>query len=75
MSEFGQHGASTCPWAVATLSLAAPAWLDAETAPWTCVRGAAPRVLETTDECVDCPRRTAPAGRTVRPEPARRTRR
>jgi Mrp family chromosome partitioning ATPase len=36
------------------MSLPAPFWWDAQNCPWACTRGAAPRLLETTDECTTC---------------------
>jgi Mrp family chromosome partitioning ATPase len=36
------------------MSLPAPFWWDAQDCPWACTRGAAPRLLETTDECTTC---------------------
>lgn len=49
------RSASTCRWAVPTLSRESLEWLEAENAPWTCVRGAETRVLETTEICEACP--------------------
>jgi hypothetical protein len=49
------HHASTCRWAIPTLFLPAPYWWDAEDRPWACVRDGAPRALETTEVCTDCP--------------------
>lgn len=54
--------ASTCRFATPTLFLPAPYWLDAEAAPWTCIRGAVPHLLLTTDPCESCPH-WEPAGR------------
>lgn len=48
------HHASTCRWASPTISMPAPYWWDAEGRPWTCVRSATPRLLETTQDCVVC---------------------
>jgi SAM-dependent methyltransferase len=53
------HHASNCRWAVPTVSLPAPYWWDAERCPWACVREGAPRILETTEVCSDCPYRQA----------------
>lgn len=50
-----EHHASTCRWAVPTLFLPAPFWWEADDRPWSCIRGAAPRVLETTEVCATCP--------------------
>jgi SAM-dependent methyltransferase len=47
--------ASNCRWAMPTLFLPAPYWWDAEAYPWTCVREAVPRILETKEVCTDCP--------------------
>ena len=47
--------ASACRWGVPTLLLRAPYWWQTTESPWTCVREATPRVLETTEECVACP--------------------
>ena len=49
------YTASTCRWAVSTLVLAPPLWLDAGEFPWTCTRTPPDRQLETTDICADCP--------------------
>ena len=49
------RSASTCRWAVPTLSRDAPEWLEAENAPWTCVRSAEAHALETTEPCETCP--------------------
>jgi SAM-dependent methyltransferase len=49
------HHASNCRWAMPTLFLPAPYWWDAEGCPWACVREGAPRILETTEMCADCP--------------------
>jgi len=54
MSE--SHRAANCRWAVPTLFLAPPAWIDASDRPWTCVRDAVPREMETTDACGECVR-------------------
>lgn len=51
-----RRSAATCRWATPTLMLAAPIWFDAEDSPWSCVHGAAPRLLVTTDGCDVCPR-------------------
>jgi 2,3-bisphosphoglycerate-dependent phosphoglycerate mutase len=51
---YAEHHASTCRWAVPTLFVPVPFWWEAEDRPWTCVRGA-PRTLETTEVCADCP--------------------
>ena len=48
--------AATCRWATPTVFLAAPYWIEAESAPWACVRDTVPRVLGTTDQCAICPR-------------------
>lgn len=47
--------ASTCRWAVPTLSREGPEWLEAENSPWTCARDNAAHVLETTEPCEACP--------------------
>jgi hypothetical protein len=51
-----RHGACNCIWAIPTLFLDAPLWLEAADRPWTCRRVSPPRTLELTDECRDCPR-------------------
>lgn len=48
--------AVTCRWATPTVFLAAPYWIEAESAPWACLRDTIPRVLGTTDQCAVCPR-------------------
>jgi len=47
------HG---CRWAVPTLFLPLPDWLDAWNRPWSCRRDGPPRPLESTECCCDCPR-------------------
>jgi hypothetical protein len=54
LTAYGQHSASTCRWATPTLFLQAPFWFEAENAPWTCVRDAAPRLLDTAEPCATC---------------------
>lgn len=49
------RSASTCRWAVQTMSRDAPEWLEAENAPWTCVRDAKAHALESTEPCETCP--------------------
>lgn len=49
------RSASACRWAVPTLSRDAPEWLEAESAPWTCVKDAEAKVLESTEPCETCP--------------------
>ena len=61
------HGAGTCRWAVPTLFMAAPTWMDAESRPWTCLRDQTPRELESTDTCRTCARWEA---RSATPDPA-----
>lgn len=60
-----QRNAHNCRWAIPTLFLPAPLWLDAESCPWTCTRDPVPRVLSTTDACATClawePREGAPS--------------
>ncbi|HZP48999.1 MAG TPA: hypothetical protein VFB07_10715 [Vicinamibacterales bacterium] len=48
--------AASCRWAVQTLLLETPLWLDAWTCPWSCVRDTDARPVTTTDECRACPR-------------------
>jgi len=50
------RNAANCRWAVPTLFLSAPAWLQAWDAPWTCVRDDEVRPLDSTEQCADCPR-------------------
>jgi hypothetical protein len=45
-----------CRWRGLTLFLPYPHWLGAEQDPWSCVRDVSPRPLETTEECLTCPR-------------------
>lgn len=49
-----KHSPVTCRWAVPTLLLSYPLWLDAWDSPWACVSDAMPRALETTDICLSC---------------------
>lgn len=58
--------ASNCRWAVQTMWLDAPLWLDAWMYPWSCVRDSDARPLESTDECRSCPR-WQPHGATATP--------
>ena len=62
-----RRGASTCRWAAPTLLLPAPIWFEAEDSPWTCLRDAAPRALETTNPCAIC-QRWEPRPSTVPPK-------
>jgi len=64
--------AATCRWAVQTLSLDSPLWLDAWTFPWSCVRDGDARPLATTDECRTCAR-WQPRGPAARPVPSQST--
>jgi len=50
------HMAATCRWAATTLDMSAPMWLEAWDRPWTCLSGASPRPLLTTEGCSSCPR-------------------
>ena len=50
------RSAATCRWATSTLFLPSPYWLEAERCPWTCVRGAGPAILTTTNPCASCSR-------------------
>jgi hypothetical protein len=59
-----EQGAANCRWAVPTLFLNSPAWIDSVDRPWTCMRDETPHELELTDSCRNCvrwePRATAP---------------
>lgn len=48
--------AASCRWAMQTLDLEPPLWLDAWNYPWSCVRDGDARPLGSTDECRTCPR-------------------
>ena len=48
--------AANCRWAVPTLLLSTPEWLEATDRPWTCVRDETPHILETTETCRTCVR-------------------
>ena len=65
--------AASCRWAVPTLFLREPLWLDAQDYPWTCLRDDRPRPLATTEDCATCPYweqlRAAPIGQPL-PHPA-----
>ena len=50
------HTAQRCRWAIPTLDLPLPLWLEAWDAPWSCRRDGVPRTLESTRECLRCPR-------------------
>jgi hypothetical protein len=50
----GRRRSSNCRWATATVFLPPPFWFEAESCPWTCLRGPAPHVLSTTDLCATC---------------------
>ena len=50
------HTAASCRWAVATLHMPAPVWLEAQDRPWTCLREPGPRPLLTTEACASCSR-------------------
>ena len=66
--------AANCRWAMPTLFLRPPLWLEAEDYPWSCVRDETPRVLSSTDVCATCPdwelRRMGAAGEPLREETA-----
>jgi hypothetical protein len=49
-----RHQGSTCRWVTPTLFLQSPMWCESANAPWTCLRGAQVRVLDTTDRCTTC---------------------
>jgi hypothetical protein len=49
-----KQGAANCRWAIPTLSLDAPDWVDAADRPWTCEREGTPRELESTEACAIC---------------------
>jgi len=51
-----KHSAANCQWATPTLLLQPPLWLEASDRPWSCVRDAAPSILDTTEICAACPR-------------------
>jgi hypothetical protein len=58
------HLPQNCKWAELTVLQPMPLWLEAWTCQWTCLAGGAPRVIEASEECTDCPRweeRPAPA--------------
>lgn len=46
----------TCRWARQTIRTPYPYWLESEDTPWSCLRDAEPRPLETTEICKDCAR-------------------
>lgn len=48
------HCAVTCRWSVPTAFMPAPFWFEGERSPWTCLREAPPRILDTSDICVCC---------------------
>lgn len=50
----GRAAAAQCRWATPTLLLDPPLCYEAGDSPWTCVRGAEPRPLDTTETCADC---------------------
>jgi hypothetical protein len=50
-----RHSPQTCRWGEQTLLQPMPLWLEAWKYAWSCVSGAAPRVLEDSDECAGCP--------------------
>jgi hypothetical protein len=59
-TEFGgrmkeTQTAARCRWAAPSLSLSPPLWLSAWDFPWACLRDGATRVLETTQDCAQCP--------------------
>jgi hypothetical protein len=54
MQEKQQAG--NCRWAMPTLFVPFPIWLEAEDFAWTCTRDAEPHPLLTTEPCENCPR-------------------
>ena len=55
MTEDVKRRASNCKYAQPTLMQPPPEWLQADEAPWTCVRTSDPRALLDTEICEDCP--------------------
>lgn len=51
-----KQGAANCRWAVPTLFLGTPDWVDANDRPWSCLRDEAPHELESTAACETCVR-------------------
>jgi hypothetical protein len=49
-----RRNAANFRWAVPTLFMPAPWWVEAETKPWTCARQELPRPLTTTEPCATC---------------------
>ena len=47
--------AANCQYARPTLMQPAPQWLEADQAPWTCVRPSEPQTMLDTEICEDCP--------------------
>lgn len=54
MSE--KQSAANCRWAVPTLFLNTPDWVDADDCPWSCLRDETPHELESTTGCTTCVR-------------------
>ena len=63
-----RHLPQRCKWAEQTLLQPMPLWLEAWTRPWCCLAQGEPRLLDTSDECAQCPcweeRKAEPAERT-----------
>jgi hypothetical protein len=55
-SPTNRRCAATCRSAVPTVTLPPPVWFEAENTPWSCVRDAKPRLLLSTERCLDCAR-------------------
>jgi hypothetical protein len=49
------QSASSCRWAVPTLTIAGPEWIQAADREWTCTRVVPPEPLLSTDRCSWCP--------------------
>ena len=49
------HTASTCQWAVPTLTTPGAEWLQAVDCEWTCTRAGQSEPLLSTDRCTSCP--------------------
>jgi hypothetical protein len=49
-----KHQAGNCRWAMPTLFVPFPIWLEAQDSAWTCARDPDPRPLLTTELCQSC---------------------
>lgn len=60
----------SCRYACQTLTLPHPLWISSDQQPWACMRGPAPRLLDDSALCRDCPHWELRGGLVAGPERA-----